>query len=125
MSGLLAELVACETRVWQALATGDTAADAAALSEDFLGVYPDGFAGKDCHTGQLSNGPTVQRYRLSDARVMLLGSDHALLAYRATYLRAGQKDEDVMFVSSIWRRDGAGWVNLFSQDTQATGRAVP
>ncbi|MGI3184424.1 DUF4440 domain-containing protein [Nioella aestuarii] len=125
MNGLLEELLACESRVWEALVTGDAKADSAALSEDFLGVYPDGFAAKDSHIGQLSDGPTVLRYRLSQMRVMPLGSDHALLAYRAEYTRVGRGESEVMFVSSIWRRDGAGWINIFSQDTPATGIAVP
>ena len=125
MSGLLDELLACETRVWEALVTGDAGADSAALSTDFLGVYPDGFAAKDSHTGQLSDGPTVLRYRLSQTRVMPLGPDHALLAYHAAYTRVGRGDSEEMYVSSIWRRDGAGWINVFSQDTPATGIAVP
>src|SRR3954453_10291357 len=48
-----------ETRVWQALTEGDASADASLLSEDFLGVYPTGFAGRDDHTGALTGGPTV------------------------------------------------------------------
>lgn len=125
MRALLDDLLACETGVWEALVKGDAGADAAALAADFLGVYPDGFAGKDAHSGQLSEGPTVVRYELSDARVMVLGSDHALLAYHARYLRVGQDEMEEMYVSSIWRRSGAGWVNVFSQDTPATGIPVP
>jgi hypothetical protein len=30
-----------------------------------------------------------------------------------------------MLVSSIWERRGAGWVNIFSQDTPLTGAGVP
>src|SRR5690606_14487082 len=58
-AALLAELIACETAVWQALVSGDAEADRAALAADFLGVYPDGFAGRDAHAAQLSGGPTV------------------------------------------------------------------
>ena len=125
MTALLDELLACETAVWEALVTGDAAADAAALSADFLGVYPDGFAGKADHCGQLADGPTVARYRLTEAQVKPLGADHALLAYRARYVRVGRAEEEEMYVSSIWQRDGTGWVNVFSQDTPATGIAVP
>lgn len=125
MTDLLQEVLACETRVWDALVTGDAAADAAAMSDDFLGVYPVGFAGKADHGRQLDAGPTVARYRLSDARVLPAGPDHALLIYRADYIRVGRTEEEAMFVSSLWRRQGAGWVNVFSQDTPATGAAVP
>jgi len=122
---LMQELVACETAVWEALVLGDAGADAAMLSAGFLGVYPDGFAGRDSHTGQLSGGPTVAAYELTEARVMRLGPDHALLAYRARYQRVGRSVGEEMYVSSIWQREGDGWLNVFSQDTPATGQPVP
>ena len=114
---LLAALLEVETAVWEALKRGDAGADAAALSDDFLGVYPDGFAGKADHTGQLEGGPTVLSYRLSDMHTRAFGDDHALLAYRADYRRAAAAEEEAMFVSSIWRRTETGWINVFSQDT--------
>jgi len=122
---LLRELLACETSIWEALVAGDAAADARALAPAFLGVYPDGFAGRDSHAGQLVSGPTVARYALSDARVLPLGPDCALLAYLASYTRPGRSEGEAMYVSSIWRRRGDGWENLFSQDTPATGQPVP
>lgn len=114
---LLAELTECEERVWQALVRGDPQADAAALSDDFLGVYSDGFATKGDHVAQLGNGPTVQAYALSELRVLALGEDHAVLSYRADYCRQRCEEIEAMFVSSIWRREGMGWINIFSQDT--------
>jgi hypothetical protein len=122
---LLEELSACERRVWDALVTGDASADRALLDEGFLGVYPDGFAGREAHVRQLAAGPTVSHYALSDMRVLPLGEDHALLAYRARYVRASGGGEEEMYVSSVWRRVPGGWVNLFSQDTPATGEALP
>lgn len=119
---LMAELLTCETAVWEALMSGDMAQDAAALDAGFLGVYPDGFAGKDDHTGQLASGPTVRNYRMDQARLVELGPDYALLSYRATYSRPSGTKEQVMYVSSIWKRTGTGWINVFSQDTPA---AVP
>ena len=122
---LLAELLAAETAVWQALVAGDAAADRATLAADFLGVYPDGFAGRDAHVAQLGHGPTVERFALSDARVLPLGGTHALLAYRADYRRVGREADEAMYVSSVWRRTAAGWINVFSQDTPADGSSVP
>ena len=116
---LLDELVAAETAVWEALVRGDAKADAEALSEDFWGLYPDGFSGKAEHCAQLDDGPTVARYALSELRVRPLGPDHALLAYRADYIRPGSDTEAAMYVASIWRRGAAGWINIFSQDTPA------
>lgn len=116
---LLATLLACERRVWDALVAGDPEADGKALAADFLGVYPDGFAGRAAHMAQLAHGPTVVRYAVSQARVMALAPDAVLLAYRADLLRPGKEAEETLFISSIWRRSGDGWLNLFSQDTPA------
>ena len=121
---LLDDLLAAETAVWQALATGDAAADAALLAPGFLGVYPTGFAGRDDHAGQLAHGPTVAAWRIEDARLLAPVPDLALLAYRAVFRRTGRAEEEMMFVSSLWQRQGGAWINLFSQDTPA-GAAVP
>lgn len=121
LAELLDHLVSCETRVWDALVVGDPVADAAALHEGFLGVYTDGFAGKADHVGQVAQGPTVQSYVLTDCRVMALGADHAVLSYHAAFLRVGRDAPEAMYVSSIWQRAEQGWVNVFSQDTPASG----
>nr|WP_298436889.1 nuclear transport factor 2 family protein [uncultured Jannaschia sp.] len=110
--------MAAERGVWNALVAGDAAADRAALDPAFLGIYPDGPAGRDGHVGQLADGPTVAAYALTEARVVPLGGDVALLTYRATFARPGAASE-AMWVSSIWRRVGGGWINIFSQDTPA------
>jgi len=114
---LTEDLLLWERRVWDALVSGDKAADEALIHPGFLGVYSDGFHGRDAHAGQLDNGPTVESYSLSDARAMEAGPDHALLSYRASFRRVGKAEDEVMYVSSLWRRAGDGWVNLFSQDT--------
>ena len=118
-------LLLAEHDVWKALVAGDEAADARALDDDFLGVYPTGFAGKNDHVAQLSGGPTVEAYRLSDVRVVACGPDHALLVYRADYIRPGATIEEAMYVSSLWRHRDGDWINLFSQDTPASGKEVP
>ena len=118
-SSILDELLEMETRVWQALRAGDAEADAALLSEGFLGVYPSGFSDRDGHSGQLADGPSVAAYRIEGTRVMRLSPDTALLAYLAHYTRPSAPDtEEAMYVTSIWRREGTRWVNVFSQDTK-------
>lgn len=116
-SKLLAELTQFETDVWDVLVNGDRDADEKALHENFLGVYTDGFAGKQDHVAQLADGPTVQAYDLSDLAARPLGTEHALLSYKVQFLRASRSIFEVMYVSSIWQREGSGWVNIFSQDT--------
>lgn len=114
---LLKTLLAQEHRVWAALTSGDAVADQALLSPAFIGLYPDGYAGRAEHVAQLAGGPTVARYRLEEARALPLAEGLGLLCYRAEYARPGGAAWERMWVSSLWRREGAGWVNLFSQDT--------
>lgn len=114
----LAHFIALETKVWEALVRGDAKADAALLSDDFLGVYPSGFAGRTDHVGQLNAGPVMRDYTLDQARLMVIGADHALLSYRATYARVGGEIE-MMFISSLWQQRDGVWRNSFSQDTPA------
>lgn len=125
MDALLDQILERERAVWDALVAGDAAADRALLAPGFLGVYPTGFAGREDHAGQLAAGPTVRSYRFSQARVLALGVDHVLLAYRAEYRRTGCDRVEGMYVSSLWQRAGQGWVNLFSQDTPMSDAPVP
>jgi hypothetical protein len=116
------QFVQLETQIWKALASGDAAADERLLSDDFLGVYASGFAGKAEHAGQLLAGPMVSDYELSDARVQVLADGLVLLAYRAQWARC--KDgrvgaRETMYVTSIWRLSDGVWMNVFSQDTSA------
>jgi hypothetical protein len=117
------EVVELERQVWSALVAGDAAADASLLTDDFLGVYPSGFAGRSDHAGQLRDGPTVASFDLSDARLLELSTDVALLSYRADYLPQGGggtlAGPQTMYVTSIWRHGPEGWRNVFSQDTPA------
>ena len=108
-----------ESGVWDALASGDAGADHALLSADFVGVYPTGFASRAEHADELSEGPTVASYSITDARLIDVAADAVLLCYRAEYLRPGSHEEETMFISSLWcRRDGR-WLNTFSQDSPA------
>ena len=123
----LDDILRRETEVWQALVAGDATADARLLSEDFLGVYPTGFAARAEHVAPLRDGPTVTEFALSEARLLVVSDTAALLAYRADYRRVtefGPAAPETMYVSSLWcERDGR-WVNVFSQDTPE-GEATP
>lgn len=117
----LDEILALEHAVWQALLGGDAVADAALLSERYLGVYATGFGDRAEHVRQLDDGPTVAEYRIERARHLPLGPGMALLAYLAVYRRTGDggAPEEYMYVSSLWRREAGEWRNIFSQDTEA------
>jgi hypothetical protein len=120
------ELLELERDVWDALVAGDPAADAALLAEDFVGVYPSGFADRDGHAAQLNDGPTVATYELYQARIIVVSDDSVLLTYRADYRRPTEasNESETMYVSSLWRRHNDRWLNVFSQDTPM-GPSVP
>jgi len=81
----LAVFVELETQVWEALRHGDAEVDRRLLADDFLGVYPTGFAGRSDHVAELDDGPTVAEYELHDARILTVSADDVLLAYRADW----------------------------------------
>ncbi len=113
----LDEMLDLEKQVWAALVDGNAEADRALLSPDFLGVYPSGFANRDDHVGQFADAPTMARFELSEAKLMVLTPDIVLLSYRADYQRPGAADWEAMLISSLWERRNEVWVNSFSQDT--------
>ncbi|MEQ9693512.1 nuclear transport factor 2 family protein [Shimia sp. SDUM112013] len=112
-------ILALEETVWKALVAGDPQADGALLTPDFLGVYPSGFSDRAGHMAELEHGPTMQDYRIEQARLVPLAAGLVLLAYRAKYLSVGNADWQSMYISSIWRQTPDGWRNSFSQDTPA------
>ncbi len=113
--------VSLESMVWDALVEGDPTADRALLADDFLGVYPTGFADRSDHTDQLLDGPSVSDYEIRSARTRTYGDGIVLLAYEAIFRRTGRSAEERMFVSSLWHKRGNGWINVFSQDTPEGG----
>lgn len=115
-------LLGLETELWEALRTGK--APDGTRDADFLGVSAGGLNHGDGQVRSFGDAPTVETYRLEDARLKSFGPDHALLVYRANYTRPGGDIEEVMYVSSVWRRNGSGWANVFSQDTPES-RAAP
>lgn len=110
-----------ESKVWEALVSGDQQTDESLLADDFLGVYSSGTAGKAEHAAQLINGPTIAEYSLSEARLMVLAQGVVLLTYLAHFSRnkSNGSDPEAMYITSIWHQTQAGWLNIFSQDTQA------
>jgi hypothetical protein len=109
-----------ERKVWEALVRGDASADERLLHDDFLGVYATGFGGRSEHVAQLAEGPVVSEFQLSEARLLVLHPDIAILAYRVEFRRPAQPElapPNRLYISSAWRRFEQGWKNVFSQDT--------
>lgn len=108
-----------ESQVWEALVAGDAEADHRLLSDDFVGVYPTGFADRADHSEPLSDGPSIASYSITDARLIQISADAVMLCYRADYRPPGSDAEEAMFVSSLWAQRDGRWWNTFSQDTPA------
>ncbi|MBH41137.1 MAG: DUF4440 domain-containing protein [Candidatus Magasanikbacteria bacterium] len=109
-----------EKKVWEALKNGDSNADAAQLTDDFLGVYPTGFSNKNQHRKMLDNGPIVAEYSLHNPKIRTLTEDMVLLCYLAHYtpITSGKiETKSSMYISSIWEKVDGVWKNSFSQDT--------
>ena len=119
MSASVDFFVRLETAVWDALVGGDAQADRALLSDDFVGVYPTGFADRVDHAAQLDDGPTVSEFDIVSPTIRSFTEDHVLLAYEAQYRRSPDSGPERMYVSSVWSRRENEWVNVFSQDTPA------
>jgi hypothetical protein len=114
------DLLRLERRVWDALVEGDAETDTELLSEDFLGVYPSGFASRSDHVEQLTDGPSVSAYELSEPRRIEVSDRAVMLSYRADIQRAtgvGDGRSEVLYISSLWCQRGGRWINVFSQDT--------
>ncbi len=112
-------LVRLETAVWDALVTGDRDADEALLSDDFLGVYPTGFATRADHVGALDGGPSMHDFAIDSIRVVEMGDGAARITYAANFRRSESSPEERMYVTSLWERRDGRWLNTFSQDTPA------
>lgn len=122
-------LLQLETDVWNALVAGDAVADADLLSDDFVGVYPTGFADRADHARQLWHGPTVHSFELTEPRALVVSDEAVMLSYLARYQRMTSKGpaaREEMYVSSLWCHRDKAWINIFSQDTpRDDGTIVP
>lgn len=116
----LAFILDLERQVWEALKSGNREADARLLSDEFVGVYASGVGSKEGHVGQLDGGATVVAYEITEPQLLTLHEGMAMLIYRATWWRPGKVDPTVYYISSIWQCSDRGWLNIFSQDTEAS-----
>jgi hypothetical protein len=112
--------VQLENQVWSAFVAGDAGRDSELLTDDFLGVYDNGFLSKQEHADQLNAGPLIAHHEISEAQIKVLAEGLVLLSYRVSFVRYQNRDKglkEVMRVSSIWRNENGLWKNAFSQDT--------
>lgn len=116
---LLEELVELETRGWDALTTTEGGAFYAdAMSEDGVMVLANGAAlGRGDVVKALEASEPWTRYDLTDAAVVPLTDDVAVLHYRVTALRDPQEPAFAGLLSSTYVRRNGAWALAFHQQT--------
>lgn len=115
----VAFFLALEEQVWQAQVGGDADAERELLPEDFVGVTPAGVLDLTAHLAELDDGPITAWFALSQARLLEVSPDAALLIYRADHRAPGASATEVAHISSLWQRRAGRWWNTFSQDVPA------
>ena len=113
------ELIDLERRGWDALSSGGAAATrfyGDVLAERFVFLLP-GPAVIDDRAALLESlgGSPWTSYELADERVVPLGPDAAVVAYRATAVREGARYEALM--ASTYVREGGVWRLAVHQQT--------
>lgn len=106
----LKELLELEEQGWEALAAG-TAGEfyRAHLTDDALMILPPpaGMLDGDTAATALSKVPTWDEHRVSDARLVRLGANTAVVMYRA-HARRGDADPYEAMISSTYVKNGGG-----------------
>ena len=111
-------LLALEEQGWRTLSGGSGEAFYRRyLTDDALMVFPGGAVlSRDAALRAIASAPPWDWFRLEEARVVPVGDDGAVLAYRATAQRAGQP-EYAAWMSSVYVRHAGAWKLAFHQQT--------
>jgi len=114
-------LIAREREAWDASGGSDGKWYRENLTEDALLV----FAGlppltREATAEAVDNSTgSWERYDFEDVEIVTLGSDAALLTYRATARRGGEDEEFVARISTAYVKQGERWLLAFHQQTPA------
>ena len=117
--GQLDTLLALEKRVWEAAKKKDADALRRLCTQDYVAILSDGSQltlNEFCMVFPLFE---IQSYSLSDAQVIALGPDAAILLYKAKSetVILGEKEREQTQHSSTWVRRNGEWRNVFYQET--------
>ena len=111
------ELLALERAGWDALSSSEGADHYDRhLTRDALMAFPFGVIDREQALEAIAAAQPWSRYEISDAHVVRLGQDAAVLVYRVTAARQGQPEFDAV-VSSTFVRDGSAWRLAFHQQS--------
>ena len=113
------ELIELERSAWEAMSTSGDAAAAyyeERLAKDVLLLFPGGMVIDDrAQVIQSMQDVGWESYDLQDERVLSLGDDAAVVAYRGRAKR-GEMDYEALF-NSTWVREGGDWRLAVHQQT--------
>jgi hypothetical protein len=119
-SALLATLEQRERQGWEAFKNKDRNGFSAIATDDYTAVIADGNGERDLQ-GTLDSMKeiTINSYTLSDFKLTSMGSNAALLRYKASasYTIGTQPITGKLAVSDIWVKRGSQWKTLRYQET--------
>jgi hypothetical protein len=123
-SDILDELLELEHDGWKALC-GGTAAQfyGDVMAADGVMVLANGAVMTRAEvTEALAQAPPWQRYEITDALLIDVGTDTAALVYTGKGWREGADEPFVGAMSSVYHRTDTGWRLALYQQTQVIGR---
>ena len=118
------ELLNMERQFWEAWKTNDVKPYEEHTLPGSFGIGVEGLGMRDDMLQNMRSQPNpckVNTYTVDDAsaRLMNLGRDKYLVAYKATVdaMCGGQKIPDTWWASTIWEKKDGKWMGLFHQET--------
>jgi hypothetical protein len=118
-SEIEAVLLALKAAAIRATEKGDIAFYAEYLSEDAIGVTPQGVFNKQQILAGLKDRG-FKSSRIEDTRAIALSDDAGMVTYRA-WIETAEWPAREVFVSTLYRRFGDGWKGVFYQQTALPG----
>jgi ketosteroid isomerase-like protein len=100
---------------WEAWKHKDKPSNDAVIADDFHAFGPDGSLRAGRPTVQQMIEEPITGYKLSQFRVVPVGTDTALVTYLADVTLPGDKPEFHMAVGEVWRKHNGQWlIHAFS-----------
>jgi hypothetical protein len=118
-SEIEAVLLALKAAAVRATEKGDIVFYAEYLSEDAIGVTPQGVMTKQQILASLKGGG-FKSSKIEDTRAIALSDDAGMVTYRAWFETPEGFSREV-FVSTLYRRYADGWKGVFYQQTPLPG----
>jgi ketosteroid isomerase-like protein len=95
---------------WEAWKNQDAASNNAVIADDFTSFWPDGTRHTGKPTAQQMSEQPISGYKLSELRVVPVGSDTALVTYFADIKTPGSTVEHHMAVGEAWVKRIGKWL---------------